>query len=217
MEKYRDRMQAGQILAEHLSAYENRSDVIVLALPRGGVPVGFEIAKALHVPLDIFVVRKLGVPGQEEVAMGAIAAGGVCVFNEGIVHHILPSLIESVITTETRELKRREIAYRSDRPFPLLKDKIVILVDDGIATGATIRAGIKALRTLHPKKIVVAVPVADESLCEQLSTMVEEFVCPLRVPALQAVGFWYEHFSQTEDDEVKACLEASLLLQGKLA
>src|SRR3990167_2605888 len=163
MKPYLNRKEAGKVLANQLHAYAHRTDVIVLALPRGGVPVAFEISKALHVPMDIFIVRKLGVPGHSELAMGAMATGDVTVFNEEIIRDlsIPPEAIQKVIDSEREEIKRRETKYRGQRTFPNLRDKTIILVDDGIATGATVRVAIKALYHLQPKSIVVAVPVAD--------------------------------------------------------
>ncbi len=209
MDKYRNRKEAGKILANELKAYANRGDVIVLALPRGGVPVGFEIAKELMVPLDVFLVRKLGVPGHSELAMGAIAIGDSYVFNEDIVGslHIPKSAIEAVIEEEKAELKRRERAYRGEQPFPSLKDKTVILVDDGIATGATMRAAVKALKQLEPASLIMAVPVADKSVCDLMRPLVDRFICPMQPHGLYAVGAWYDDFSQTEDDEVHSLLE----------
>ena len=202
--KYLNRQEAGRILAENLRAYAKRNDVIVLALPRGGVPVAFEVSTALHVPLDVYIVRKLGVPGQSELAMGAIAAGGVVVFNDSVVkgYHIQPEEIDAVLQKEKQELARREMAYRGTHDFPSLKHKTVILVDDGIATGASARAAIKALRELHPAKIILAVPVADDAMCHDMRPLVDELYCPLKPKDFYAVGAWYEDFSQTEDEEV---------------
>lgn len=211
MDRYTDRLHAGKVLAEHLQEYQDRDDVIVLALPRGGVPVGYEIAKTLHAPLDVFIVRKLGVPGHSELAMGALATGGACVFNESIIRDlgIPPYAIDSVIDEEKKELARRETVYRCDKPFPDLKNKIVILVDDGIATGASIKAAIKALEQLQPKSVVVAVPVADETICNEIAVTVDQIICPLQPTNLQAVGLWYHDFSQTEDEEVHEYLRAA--------
>jgi predicted phosphoribosyltransferase len=211
--KYPDRRDAGRHLAELLVSYANRDDVIILALPRGGVPVAAEIANELQAPLDVFIVRKLGVPGQEELAMGAIALGGVAVFNENIINdfQIAEDAILSVINRETKELQRRELAYRGHRPFPSLKDKHIILVDDGVATGATLKVAIQALYQMNPLSLIVAVPVAETDLAEQLSLMVDEFCCPLRVSPLQAVGAWYEDFAQVEDAEVHLLLQAGYL------
>ncbi|TAK73074.1 MAG: phosphoribosyltransferase [Gammaproteobacteria bacterium] len=208
MEKYSNRYEAGRMLAQSLKKYSHRSDVMVLALPRGGVPVAHEIAKALDVPLDIFIVRKLGVPGHEELAMGAIAGGGIAVFNEDLMQEltITKTAIDRVIQAEQQELKRREIAYRGNKPFPTLKDKIIILVDDGIATGATMRAAIQALDQQQPTSIVVAVPVAEKRIAEELEKRVGEVVCPLKPDQLYAVGQWYDDFSQTTDKEVRELL-----------
>lgn len=204
MQRYRDRREAGQILAAHLEIYKDQPDTIVLALPRGGVPVAFEIATHLHLPLDVFIVRKLGVPGHPELAMGAMATGGMHVFNKDILQqlHISKEEIDFVIQKEQKELARRELAYRGDKPFPDLKHKKVILVDDGVATGATMRAALKALREFNPKAIIVAVPVIDASLVDQMEALCDVLVCPRRPDALYAVGAWYEDFSQTEDEEV---------------
>jgi predicted phosphoribosyltransferase len=208
MEKFHDRKQAGSALATLLSKYANNKNVIVLALPRGGVPVAHEISETLHVPLDVFIVRKLGVPGYEELAMGAIASGGVTVFNENVLNDlvILKEDFDRVIKKEEIELKRREAEYRGDLPFPNVKNKIIILVDDGIATGATMRAAIKALRLLKPKNIIVAVPVAEKSMCDQITTIADILVCPLRPDIFYAVGHWYEEFPQTTDSEVHQLL-----------
>jgi putative phosphoribosyl transferase len=204
---FRDRSQAGQLLAERLLEYTN-SDVLILALPRGGVPVGFEIAKALHARLEVFLVRKLGVPGQEELAMGAVASGGVRVLNEDIVQSlaITPVMIEQVATRETAELERREKAYRGHEPFPDLKGKTVICVDDGIATGATMRAAIAALRQAQPATLIVAAPTSARDTYEQLSQEADKVVCLATPEPYVAVGLWYEQFPQTSDDEVKRLL-----------
>lgn len=211
--KYLNRVEAGQTLAAELKEYADREDVIVLALPRGGVPVAFEIAKALRVPLDVFIVRKLGVPGHSELAMGALAMGGVSVFNEDIISqlNIPKEAIDEVIEDENEELKRRVDVYRENHVFPPLKDQTIILVDDGIATGATMRAAIKALRKLAPAKIIVAVPVADKGMCEKMQPLTDKLVCPMRPTQFYAVGAWYEDFSQTEDDEVRDLLKKSRL------
>jgi len=204
MEKYVDRQQAGQVLAEQLQAYLDRRDAIILALPRGGVPVAFEVANHLHLPLDVFVVRKLGVPGQSELAMGALAMGDALVFNNDIIQalQVSPAEIQQVIDREMKELKRRELLYRGEHPFPKLENKVVILVDDGIATGATMRAAIQALRQLHPAAIVVAVPVADQRMVAAMQKIADVVVCPLQPDNLRAVGIWYENFAQTTDEEV---------------
>jgi len=204
MEKYTNRQEAGQVLAKALQHYAQQKNLLVLALPRGGVPVAFEIAQALHAPLDVFIVRKLGVPGHEELAMGALATGGTTVLNKYIIHEfaISTAALQAVTAKEQKELTRREQAYRDDKPFPKLQDKTVILVDDGIATGATMQAAIKALRALKAAKIVVAVPVAEANLAEKISTLADEFICPLKPTIFYAVGAWYDDFSQTSDEEV---------------
>lgn len=211
MEKYKDRHDAGIILAEHLKDYAHQEDVLVLALPRGGVPVGYEIATALSIPLDIFIVRKLGVPGHEELAMGAIASGGTVVFNESLMSQlsIEQQFIDSVLAAEQKELARRELVYRGNRPFPNLLGKTIILVDDGIATGSTMLAAVKALHKQKPASIIIAVPVAARSTCEELKTLVDKMVCPLMPINFYAVGLWYESFPQTSDNEVIELLKQS--------
>lgn len=204
MHKYKDRQEAGTILAEYLENYANQSNVILLALPRGGVPVAYEIATALNLPLDIFMVRKLGVPDHKEWAMGAIASGGTVIFDELLINqlHLEQSLIDNVLQTEQKELLRRELLYRGRRPFPNLLGKILILVDDGIATGSTMFAAVKALRQHNPASIIVAVPVAAREACKKINPCVEKIVCPLQPINFYAVGFWYENFSQISDHEV---------------
>jgi len=211
MEKYLNRSEAGKILANKLKVYSSRGDVLIFALPRGGVPVAYEIAHSLKAPLDVFIVRKLGVPGHEELAMGAIAMGNTIVFNKQIVDDlsISQSAIDTVIEKESKELKRRESVYRNHQPFPNIKNKVIILVDDGIATGATIRVAIKALRSLEPSFIIAAIPVADISICSEMESLVDLFICPLRPSYLYAVGAWYDDFSQTEDAEVHQLLDAA--------
>jgi predicted phosphoribosyltransferase len=206
---FRDRTEAGQLLAEQLTAYAGRPDVLVLALPRGGVPVASEVARALGAPLDVFVVRKLGVPGHEELAMGAIASGGVCLLNDDVVQalHIPRQVIKAVAARELRELERRERAYRGDRPAPEVRGRTVILVDDGLATGSTMRAAVAALRRLGPARIVVAVPTAAPATCEEFRHEADECVCDITPDPFYAVGLWYEDFSQTTDDEVRELLE----------
>lgn len=197
------------MLAARLGVYQNRADVLVLALPRGGVPVGFEVAQSLNTPLEVFVVRKLGVPGQEELAFGAIASGGVRVLNRIIVRELGMSqaMIDGVAARELRELERREQLYRDNRPFPDVTGKAVILVDDGLATGSTMLAGVSALRQKKPRQIVVAVPVAAQSTCEDLGKEADEIVCLATPEPFYAVGRWYIDFSQTTDDQVRELLQ----------
>jgi predicted phosphoribosyltransferase len=205
---YRDRFEAGQVLAKALTAYRNRPDVIVLALPRGGVPVGYEVARALPAPLDVFLVRKLGVPGQEELAMGAVASGGIRVLNEQVVRHLrIPeSVIASSAAAELEEVRRRERVYRGDRPPPAVRGKTVILVDDGLATGSTMLAAVRALRRQEPARIVVAAPIAALETCDLLRAEADEVVCTRTPEPFHAVGLWYEDFSQTTDAEVRDLL-----------
>lgn len=206
---FRDRSEAGKHLATKLLNYKDRRDVLVLALPRGGVPVGFEVAEVLRVPLDIFPVRKLGVPGHEELAMGAIATGGVRVLNEDIVDYlgIPPNMIDSIAETELKELQRREFVYRGSRPKPDVKGKTVILIDDGLATGSTIRAAAQALRQQEPAWIIVAVPVSAPQTCDEYRIGVDEIICAVTPEPFLGVGQWYLDFSQTTDDEVRDLLE----------
>ena len=208
---YKDRTAAGQKLAEQLSTYANRRDVLVLGLPRGGVPVAFEVAKALNAPLDVFIVRKLGVPGQEELAMGAIASGGVRVLNRDIVrtHHLFEAAIHQVTVREQRELERRERLYRDDRPTPDLTGRTVILVDDGLATGASMRAAIMALRQHQPGRIVVAVPVSSPETRQEFEGEVDEIICVVTPSPFYGVGLWYDNFPQTTDEEVRDLLKRS--------
>ena len=214
-----DRTDAGKKLAERLAEYANRADVLVLALPRGGVPVAFEVARALHAPLDIFLVRKLGVPGHEELAMGAIATGGVRVLNEDVVNylHIPEEVIDAVAADELRELERRERLYRGTRPAPDVKGETVILVDDGLATGSTMRAAAAALRQQQPARIVVAVPVSAVQTCDEYRMGVDEIVCAMTPEPFHAVGLWYKDFSQTTDEEVRHLLELSTSGQANAA
>ncbi len=203
-----NRTEAGRLLAEKLVKYAGRDDVIVLGLPRGGVPVAFEVAQRLGAQLDVFVVRKLGVPGFEELAAGAIASGGVRVLNEDVTRAIphADEMIEAVTVRETAELERREQIYREGRPPPELRDRIVILVDDGLATGATMRAAVKALRQRGAAKIVVAVPVGPPDTCREIEREADETVCLSTPPFFQAVGQYYEDFSQTSDEDVRELL-----------
>ena len=206
---FRNRAKAGQFLAGKLTAFKNRSDVLVLALPRGGVPVGFEVATAIHAPLDVFVVRKLGVPGHEKLAFGAIASGGVRVLSEDMIRSVglSRSRIEAIVAREQAELERRERAYRGDRPAPSPSGLHVILVDDGIATGATMLAAARALRQENPAEIIVGVPVASPAACDELQPEVDAIICAATPEPFDGVGLWYEDFSQTTDDEVRQLLE----------
>ncbi|MBU7585883.1 MAG: phosphoribosyltransferase [Nostoc sp. TH1S01] len=203
-QKFYNRTEAGRLLAARLTEYANRPDVLVLGLPRGGVPVAFEVAKALDASLDVCLVRKLGVPGHKELAMGAIATGGVRVLNENVVDwlRIPQATIDEVAAIEMRELERRNIAYRGNRPLPKVKNHTIILVDDGIATGATIRAAIATLKKQQPRELVVAVPVAGVATCEELQAEVDKVVCVMMPEDLYAIGIWYENFEQTTDAEV---------------
>lgn len=211
IERFRDRRDAGKRLAEELHRYANRSDVMVLALPRGGVPVGFEVATALDSPLDVFMVRKLGLPWHEELAMGALASGGVRILDEDLIRAegVSEEDVRSVTATEQLELERRERQYRGARPFPDLTGKTVILVDDGLATGSTMRAAVAALRQKGPARVVVAVPVAARETCAAFRDIADEIVCTVTPEPFHAVGLWYEDFSQTTDDEVHDLLDRS--------
>jgi putative phosphoribosyl transferase len=211
--RFRDRKSAGQQLASKLSAYANCTDVLVIGLPRGGVPVAAEVAKALHAPLDICLVRKLGVPGHEELAMGAIASGGVRFLNDNVLDllEISDESIDEVAAREFRELKRRDRVYRGNRPPPDLRDLTVILVDDGLATGSTMRAAIAAIRHQSPQQIVVAVPVGAPDTCDAIRGEVDEVVCFMLQDPLYAIGLWYENFTQTTDEEVCKLLEKNIL------
>lgn len=205
---FRDRFEAGRVLTVRLSAYANRPDAIVLGLPRGGVAVAYEAARALHLPLDVFIVRKLGVPGQEELAMGAIASGGVRVLNHAVVNALglNQAEINEVIRREEQELRRREEQFRGRRPPLNLKGKTVILVDDGLATGATMWAAVTAVRHQEPARIVMAVPVAAPAECEAFKQIADEVVCAITAEPFHAVGLWYQEFPQMTDDEVRAML-----------
>jgi putative phosphoribosyl transferase len=207
--RFHDRSEAGRVLAEKLSDYADAPDVLVLALPRGGVPVAYEVARALRAPLDVFVVRKLGVPEHEELAMGAIASGGVRVVNEHVVRmlNIPDAAVDRVAALEGAELRRRERAYRGDRPPPSVRGRRVILIDDGLATGSTMRAAAAALRRQEPAEIVVAVPVSAEETCDEFRTEVDRVICAMTPEPFRAVGMWYEDFSQTTDAEVHELLD----------
>ena len=205
---FSDRGEAGRILASKLTNYKGRSDAIILALPRGGIPVAYEIAKELGLPVDVFVVRKLGVPGQEELAMGAIATGDMRIINYGVVEQlgITQQTLDEVTDREHQELRRREQLYRGERPPLELRGRSVILVDDGIATGSTMRAAIAALRQLSPARIVVAVPVATPETCQQIGAEVDDMICPAP-QQLYAISQGYERFEQTTDEQVRDLLE----------
>ena len=210
--KFRDRSVAGRVLAEELKVYAGRTDVMVLALPRGGVPVAFEVAKALGAPLDVFLVRKLGVPGQEELAFGAIASGGVRVFNEDLLRvlHLSKETVDRITAREESELERREQLYRHGRSPIDVRGKIVLIVDDGLATGATMRAAVKALKQLGPKEIVVAVPVASKQTCDEFKLEADVWsVCAVTPEPFYGVGMWYEDFSQTTDADVQRLLASA--------
>lgn len=206
---FRDRTDAGRKLAGQLAEFVGRPDVMVLGLPRGGVPVAAEVARALGAPLDVFVVRKLGVPGHEELAMGAIATGGVRVINDDVVQalDIPDEVIEAVTAEEQRELNHRERLYRGDRPVPNVRGRTVILVDDGLATGSTMRAAVAALRQQSPARIVVAVPVGAADTCADLRAEADECICARTPEPFYAVGVWYRDFTATSDDEVRELLE----------
>jgi putative phosphoribosyl transferase len=201
---FRDRTEAGRLLAEKLESYANRPDVLVLALPRGGVPVAYEVARHLNAPLDIFLVRKLGVPGHKELAMGAIASGGVRTLNEDVVRplRIPGEVIDAVTAEEQKELERRERAYRGDAAPPDVRGRTVILIDDGLATGSTMRAAIAALKQQQPARIIVAVPTASPQTCDEFKAEVDEVICAITPEPFYAVGLWYDDFSQTTDEEV---------------
>jgi predicted phosphoribosyltransferase len=207
-EGFVDRREAGVVLAGRLEQFAGRSDLVVLALPRGGVPVGYEVARALGAPLDVFVVRKLGLPGHPELAMGAIASGGVRVLNEDVLESIPVSQagIDAVTRTEQLELERRERAYRDGRPLVPVEGRVVILVDDGLATGSTMRAAVLAVRRLHPARVVVAVPVGAWQTCQDLRDVADDVVCAFTPEPFRAVGLWYADFSQTTDAEVRQLL-----------
>ena len=213
---FRDRADAGRRLAARLTAYAGRPDVLVLALPRGGVPVAFEVARRLGAPLDVFLVRKLGAPGREELAMGALAAGGVRVLNEEVVRNLaIPDhVIDEAAEREGRELARREHEYRDGRPPPDVRGRTVLLVDDGLATGSTMRAAVAALRRLGPARVVVAVPVGAAETCAELGAEADESVCALTPEPFHAVGLWYEDFTQTTDEEVRDLLARAAAGRG---
>jgi putative phosphoribosyl transferase len=209
MNAFRDRREAGRSLAHDLQGYAGRTDVIILALPRGGVPVAYEIARALKAPLDVMIVRKLGVPGQEELALGAIASGGIRVLHDPVIRLIgLPdTVIDRVTRDEEQELLRREQTYRGHRPPLSIENRIVVLVDDGLATGSTMRAAIAAVRQRQPARVIVAVPVASPDTCDALRAEADEVHCTITPSVFFGVGQWYEDFAQTTDEEVRELLE----------
>src|SRR4051794_24198854 len=215
--RFRDRFDAGRVLADKLGEYAGRRDVVVLALPRGGVPVAYEVARALRAPLDVFLVRKLGVPGHEELAMGAIASGGGRIPNQdvGKPPRVSPQGIDEVAPREWDELRRRERDYHDDRPAPDVRGRTVILIDDGLATGSTMRSAVVALRRQGPGRLVVAVPIAAPSTCEEFQDEVDEVVCARTPEPFGAVGVWYEDFSQTTDDEVRGLLERASVVSSR--
>lgn len=206
---FKDRRDAGKKLAQKLSAYAGQPGTLILALPRGGVPVAYEVAQALSAPLDVFIVRKLGLPGREELAMGAVASGGVRVLNGDIIRmlSIPEEVINIVAKRELQELQRREKLYRMDRPSPEVRDRTILLIDDGLATGASMRAAIAGLRAQHPARIVGAVPAAAPDVCEAFRSEVDEIVCAITPEPFYGVGRWYEDFSQVTDEEVRMLLE----------
>ena len=211
--RFRDRTEAGRLLAAQLAHYADCPNTLVLGLPRGGIPVAYQIAKAINAPLDVWLVRKLGVPGQEELAMGAIASGSVMVLNNEIIQSlgISRKVIHQVAVAEKQELERRDRAYRGDRLPPDIPGHTIILVDDGIATSSTLRAAIAALQQQQPKRIVVASPVAPPSVCDALRTVVDEVVCLSTPEPLSSIGMWYKDFSQTTDEEVRELLKQSAI------
>jgi predicted phosphoribosyltransferase len=215
VERFQDRREAGRVLAEKLREFTNDPNVLVLALPRGGVPVGYEIARALSVPFDVFIVRKLGVPGYEELAMGAIASGGLRVLNEEVVRRlgISDRQIEAASEREQREIQRRELEYRGDASAVDVNGRKVIVVDDGLATGATMRAAVQALYLAGASRIIVAVPVGSVESVERIAHEADDVICPLLPKDFEAVGQFYEHFSQTSDEEVRELLDESRHVQ----
>jgi putative phosphoribosyl transferase len=206
--RFQDRAQAGRLLAEKVKGYSDRPDAVVLGLPRGGVPVAFEVARRLNARLDVFLVRKLGVPGHEELAMGAIASGGVCFLNESLIHtlRISRQAVNEVLACEQRELERREHAFRVGRPVEL-RGRVILLVDDGLATGASMRAAVMAARTRQPARVIVAAPVAAGETFKEFQSIADEIVCVQTPEDFEGVGQWYYDFSQTSDEEVRALLE----------
>jgi putative phosphoribosyl transferase len=206
--RFQDRTDAGKQLAEKLLAYRDQPDVLVLDLPRGGVPVAVEVAKALHAPLDLFLVRKLGAPEQEELAIGAVAMGGARVLNRKIIQYlgITQTQVDAITAAEQRELERRQRAYRGNRPLPAIQDRTVLLIDDGLATGASMRVAVVALREYHPARIVIGVPTSSPETCDEFRDEVDEIVCAMTPEPFRGVGLWYEDFSQLTDDDVRTLL-----------
>jgi putative phosphoribosyl transferase len=206
--RFADRRQAGSVLAEHLGLYTGRDDLVVLALPRGGVPIGYEVAYHLHAPLDVLVVRKLGAPGHPEFAIGAIAGGGISVLDESFIaaHNVPARVLDAIVQRERAEVVRRERAYRASRPPVAVKGQVVIVVDDGLATGSTMQAAVLALRRQGPAGIVVAVPVGSRQACDALTEVADQVICPLMPEPFSAVGLWYRDFSETTDEEVRQLL-----------
>jgi predicted phosphoribosyltransferase len=206
--RFQDRAQAGRLLAEKLAGFSNRPEVVVLGLPRGGVPVAFEVARRLQATLDVFMVRKLGVPGHEELAMGAIASGDICFLNDSVIRslEISPEVVDRAITRERLELEEHERVFRPGHPVEL-RDRAIILVDDGLATGASMRAAVMAARERHPARVIVAAPVAARDTCQEFKELADEVVCVQTPSNFEGVGQWYEDFSQTSDQEVRRLLE----------
>jgi len=213
---FRNRTEAGQVLARRLQQYKNQPDVLILGLPRGGVPVAYEVARELNAPLDVFIVRKLGVPGHEELGMGAIATGGVRTLHEGIIREIgiSPQTIEAVSAREQAELERRERLYRGDRPAPTIKGRTVVIVDDGLATGSTMKAAIQAVRQQDPRQVIVAVPTAPSETCEQLKESADHVVCALTPEPFFSVGGSYADFTQITDGEVRDLIASAANLSS---
>jgi predicted phosphoribosyltransferase len=207
-QRFRDRTEAGQVLAEQLGKYRDTPDLLVLGLPRGGVPVAYEVAQALDAPLDVFIVRKIGVPGHEELAMGALASGGIRVLNDDVVKQLAlgEDVIDSLTREEQQEVTKREQLYRGERSMPPISDRTVILVDDGLATGATMRAAVSAARQQQPARVVVAVPVAPPQVCDDMRQKADEIICAVTPSMLGGIGGWYANFRQTTDDEVRQLL-----------
>ncbi len=218
VERFRDRHDAGRRLADALLEYAGRNDVLVLALPRGGVPVGYEVALAIDAPLDVMQVRKLGVPGHEELAMGAIASGGVRILSDNVVETLgIPERVIAIVAAaEEHELDRRERIYREGRPFPEVRGRIVILVDDGLATGSTMRAAAAALRAQGADRLVAAAPVAPKETCDALRALVDDVICAVTPESFLAVGEWYEDFTQTSDTEVRDLLRRAAAARPRL-